>query len=155
MSELATNIVLHKWREIGFAWQGNAEFKRINALALTPANFLLSVNLEPEPLALCFAVQGAVSMPCQRCLDPMQCDIDFFREIALWQLPSQIDESDGILLEEVMQGDKLPLMQIIEDEILLELPHSPKHDDCDMAVQFDEDTASAQNPFAMLADLKL
>ena len=47
---------------------------------------------------------------------------------------------------------------MIEDELLVDLPLAPKHDDCEMAVtevgELPEAVAEKENPFAVLASLK-
>lgn len=99
---------------------------------------------------------------------PLNIDITHDAELILLQRKEQqglVDESDDyLLLEELLaeqpeniKGDRLlPLKKLVEDELLLDVPLSAKHDDCEMAVEqvgeiIEEE---AENPFAALEALK-
>ena len=87
--------------------------------------------------ALILTLSGQISAICQRCLEPMDQEIDLTRRYRL--VPeSQIDDAldEDTLLDE--ETDLLPinypiqLLDLIEDELLLSLPTVPKHDDCEI-----------------------
>ena len=76
-----------------------------------------------------------------------------------------VDEADDyLLLEELLadqpenkKGDRLlPLKKLVEDELLLDIPLSAKHDDCEMAVEQVGEIIEQEpeNPFAALEALK-
>jgi hypothetical protein len=75
-------------------------------------------------------------------------------------VPSTAFRSDQeiILIDELTDDNKLWLLSMIEDELLVDLPLAPKHDDCEMAVtevgELPEAVAEKENPFAVLASLK-
>lgn len=70
------------------------------------------------------------------------------------------DEVDYVLLDEITEDQRgeilLPLANILEDEILLDVPLSPKHEDCEMATEQVGELPEEENenPFAALAALK-
>ncbi len=102
---------------------------------------------------------GTVSMSCQRCLEPVSVDVnaDFNLAVALTdeqakQLPRSYDPL-------IIETDEIELLPVIEDELMLNLPIVPYHDDCSIQTSFgDAETARTQedkpNPFSVLAQLK-
>ncbi len=105
-------------------------------------------------------IKNALSLECQRCLEHITqivdsefllCIVQGFDEAE--QLPEQYDP---LLLEQ----DRIGLLDIIEDEILLALPPVPRHAQCEMAAsaqviaQAPDSAAAKANPFQVLAQLK-
>lgn len=169
---LPESIVLDKWADNGFDWVGVVTpsiFERLAALLTLeheqPA-IQLQANLyrESNVLHLGFTLEGIVWLTCQRCLQPVAVDISDEYNIALLDDDSQTrlldEEQDYLLLDEVViqQASErlLPFKSLIEDEILLKVPMSPKHEDCEMAVEQvgEIEEEEAENPFAALAALK-
>ena len=169
---LPESIVLDKWADNGFDWAGVVTpniFERLAALLTLeheqPA-IQLHANLyrESNVLHLGFTLEGIVWLTCQRCLQPVAVDISDEYNIALLDDDSQTrlldEEQDYLLLDEVViqQASErlLPFKSLIEDEILLKVPMSPKHEDCEMAVEQvgEIEEEEAENPFAALAALK-
>ena len=169
---LPDNIVLDKWSDNGFDWEGYVDaniFERL-ALLLTSEREQPSIQLtaklyrESNVLHLGFTLAGEVWLTCQRCLQPVAVDITDQYDIALLDDDSQTrlleDTQDYLLLDEVViqQASErlLPFKSLIEDEILLKVPMSPKHDDCEMAVEQvgEIEEEEVESPFAALAALK-
>lgn len=108
-------------------------------------------------------VHATFPMQCQRCLTRVDVPLDvdrWFRFVA--------DEATAEALDDEAEEDLLAisrefsLHELIEDELLLELPVVPVHDTCPTkmpmsAVDDDFEAASAArpNPFAALADLRI
>ncbi|WP_346836458.1 YceD family protein [Microbulbifer sp. SAOS-129_SWC] len=106
-------------------------------------------------------VQCAVQLLCQRCLQPMPAQVDgTFRWGIVWSeergkaLPKDLDPI-------VQAGDELNLYEVLEDEILLNLPMVAYHDEeCVAREHFHsgEEVESAEeqqeNPFKVLEQLK-
>lgn len=105
--------------------------------------------------------QTSVSMTCQRCLEPVQVDLDVdFRlllvsdEARAENLP---EDEDFLIVGE----ETIALQDIVEDELILALPLVAAHDDCDSYSYVQEvpeaEEAPApkkENPFQVLAGLK-
>lgn len=75
---------------------------------------------------------GAMWLTCQRCLEPVE---HLVRHDALFQLwrPGEALPDDELLedgFDALPAGNEMDLAQLIEDEILLGLPLSPRHVDC-------------------------
>jgi uncharacterized protein len=108
---------------------------------------------------LTLQVSGPVHLRCQRCLTPFEFAIDSSSVLILAQ-----DEASADALEEQLDDDSVDVIAgsrtmdmaaMIEDEALLALPLSPKHDVCpdpsDVSVA---KSAKADSPFAVLKNLK-
>lgn len=102
-------------------------------------------------------------MVCQRCLTLAQIPLDVdrsFRFVA--------DEATAEALDDESEEDLLALSkefalrELLEDELLMELPVVPMHDVCPEAVplassdaDFNQATSEKPNPFAALASLRI
>lgn len=103
---------------------------------------------------------GQVALTCQRCLKPVQEDIDIDRWIRFVDTEAEaaaldVDSDDDVLA----LPRHLDARELIEDELLLALPLVPRHDVCPepLPVADDEDDLEEEerpNPFAKLAALK-
>ena len=171
---LAKYIDLDKWEynnDTHYEWQGNLsleQFPRLWALRDDnhandePLNVSLNVEKRGAILHWHLKTDGVIWQTCQRCLEPVAVDLFTDSELALLEKESHIalvdEDAETILLDELTDDNKLWLLPMIEDELLVDLPLSPKHDDCEMAVttvgELPEDIEEKENPFAMLAGLK-
>lgn len=132
----------------GVQWRAQGEWRSDSGGAATP---WLHVQAE-----------ATLPLTCQRCLQPLAAELQaqrWFRFVA--------DEETAALEDEDAEEDVLvisksfDLRELVEDELLMEMPVAPRHAHCPtevpMSVQ-DEDFEVAQaerpNPFAALAQLK-
>ena len=103
---------------------------------------------------------GKVHMTCQRCLEPVEVDVQAefnlaiaFNEEKAKQLPRYYDSL-------IVEDEEIELLQIVEEELILSLPIVPYHADCSIETSFgDEDMTEESviektNPFSVLAQLK-
>lgn len=106
-----------------------------------------------------------INLICQRCLQPVELPLSVNVQIMLLAHEKDedllADDADYLLLDDILAYEPqvgLDVVALIEDELLLMLPISPRHDDCHLAVQsvgeLVEEEAESDNPFAVLADLK-
>ena len=171
-SQLPKRVSLDKWADIGFNWQGEvmpADFERLQAMLSdeqdqSAIKIAASLSRGSNVLMLEFDLPGSVWLTCQRCLQPVNVDLSGDHNIALLEDEVQAklldEEEDHLLLEEVVFKDGhdsyLPLERLIEDEILLKIPLSPKHEDCEMEVEQvgEIEEFEEESPFAALAALK-
>jgi uncharacterized protein len=106
--------------------------------------------------------QAALPLVCQRCLTPVRTDL----EVDRW-FRFAPDEDTAAALDEESDEDVLVLSRefdlpgLVEDELLMALPITPRHDVCPQDVPLsvaDPDFEAAgnerPNPFAALAKLK-
>ncbi len=106
---------------------------------------------------------ATLPLTCQRCLQPVDVLLQVdraFRFVA--------DEATAEALDDESEEDLLALSrefnlrELLEDELIMALPLVPRHEECPQAVRLassDEDfeaaNATAPNPFAALANLKI
>jgi uncharacterized protein len=109
-------------------------------------------------------LEASVRMPliCQRCMEPVEVDVAvnrYFRFVADEETAlAEDDESEEDLL---VFSKQFNLAELVEDELLMELPAVPRHDVCPvtpkLAVtdpEFEEASAAKPNPFAVLQKLR-
>ena len=102
-----------------------------------------------------------VSLTCQRCLAPVEVPVSVERSFRFvpdeQTAATQDDESEEDVLAMSRNFD---LMELVEDELLMELPLAPRHETCPpvhVVVEdegFEGSSARHENPFAVLGQLK-
>lgn len=109
------------------------------------------------------ALTVAVTMPltCQRCLGTVDVSVVIDREFRFVDTESQAEQEDDDSEEDVLaMSREFSLLELIEDEVLMDLPLVPRHDVCPVSVKLAaadadfSDDAPKPNPFAALAALK-
>ena len=168
-----------KWAEQGYSWSGLlplSSFVRIAREAVGPiddrlvqVDCKLSLDTYHRIVWLDGHVEMKVPVECQRCLEPVEnAFVSDFR-LALVDDESLIErldeDADFIVLgesEATTKGDYstpavVNLLALIEDELLLLMPLSPKHDSCEHKHQPAVEELVEEkrdNPFDVLANLK-
>jgi len=108
--------------------------------------------------SLTLAVAGQVKLVCQRCLKPFDYEIDSSTMLVLGK-----DDADADGIEEVLDDDSIDVIvgsrscdirELLEDEALLALPQSPKHDVCPDTDLLDRLKTDKVSPFAALKGMK-
>lgn len=169
-----------KAAEQQFKWSGQFALSRLQRLSLDALNDIqqqfvsLTCQLSKDPyyariIWLDATVHTVVELECQRCLEPVQLNLDTQVHLAILNDESMIehleDEIDFVVLGEndsSQKGDFLTtatvdILALIEDELLLMIPFSPKHEHCIHKYQPIETELKAEkkdNPFDVLAALK-
>lgn len=110
---------------------------------------------------LTMTVRGNVSLTCQRCLQPYRFDIDSSAILILAQDEASANEMDALLADEgdeveVVVGSRaMEVAGLIEDDALLALPLSPRHEVCPDPDAIPRAPAEEKiSPFSVLKDLK-
>lgn len=108
---------------------------------------------------LVLSVTGSVRVMCQRCLTPFGFDIASESVLILAQDDGSADELEALLADEsleVIVGSRaFNIVELIEDDALLTIPLSPKHEVCpDQSVPEVPRDAGKVSPFAVLKNLK-
>ncbi len=102
-------------------------------------------------------VETALQLQCQRCLEPLQLDVDTQMELAVIEVPEEA---------ELLPVECDPVW--VEDELILSIPQVPVHGQGECPVELDfesaenlddfqaqaDETDRENNPFAVLAGLK-
>ena len=118
-------------------------------------------HVHPE-IWLHLEVHAVLPLTCQRCLGPVDVEVDVQRPFRFVQ-----DEAIAMAEDDHSEEDLLAfsrtfdLVELVEDELLMDLPVAPRHEVCPVAVKLvveDEDFEAApaerENPFALLQRLK-
>jgi uncharacterized protein len=101
-------------------------------------------------------------LTCQRCLGPVEVSVSLDRHFRFVASETQAEQEDDASEEDVLVLSKsFDVLSLIEDELLMEQPLSPKHGTCPSAVRFSavdtdfvEDAVQAAHPFAALGKLQ-
>lgn len=170
---MPTEIALDKWADIGFEWQGVVpitQFERladeIDSMGDDTLDVSFSLKNKHGLLWLDYHIEATLLVPCQRCLTPMAVNISNDYRLAILENEDKIGylhaidaDAEYVLIGEICEPDvrkMLPISDLLEDELLLAIPLSPRHTDCELltdSVGELPDTPK-ENPFAMLEQLK-
>lgn len=108
-----------------------------------------------QRLFLDLSVTGSLPLVCQRCIKPMAFELKESSRIVLFGDEAALDEA--MLSDEELEGivaeDEIDVRVLVEDQILMALPFSPRHESCGNAA-IEEVNQDKPNPFAVLAGLK-
>jgi uncharacterized protein len=97
-------------------------------------------------------VKAALRMTCQRCLRPMDLDIDDEFDIVLVNSEQEMAQLSETQEAALADAAKLDLAWLTEEQMLLALPLVPLHATCPTATER-SDTDGVQRPFAQLQSL--
>lgn len=105
---------------------------------------------------------ASVGLICQRCLEPLELVLDAEFRLGLAQGPQQAEALAERYDPFVVEGERLDLRDLIEDELLLALPLVAMHarEVCPASHILEHETQEADaavdpdNPFAVLSSLK-
>jgi uncharacterized protein len=166
-TRLPRHIDPRKFANQGLDLQGDiavSDLNRLASLVLDKAGevkVVLEFGVDEERhRVITGEAQCAVSVTCQRCLEPVEIVLDAEINLAMvWdeerakQLPKTLDPL-------ILPEGPADIYTIIEDELLLELPMVSYHDkDCIEQTSFGDEevvteTKSSKNPFQVLEQLK-
>ena len=116
---------------------------------------------EPE-LWLSLRAGTQVWMTCQRCLQPVELPLALARRLRFVRGEAAAEALDAELEDDVLALTRsLDLRELVEDELLLDLPLVPRHEVCPQplpmsaeADTLDGEVPEKPNPFAVLQSLK-
>ena len=107
---------------------------------------------------LTLTLTGTVPLVCQRCLQPFAAIVDQSTELLLARSEAEVARLDIEEIEVVLATERIDPLTLVEDELLLSLPFSPRHADgqCELAspVVGQESGPSKASPFGQLGELK-
>ncbi|MBT8136650.1 MAG: DUF177 domain-containing protein [Gammaproteobacteria bacterium] len=112
-----------------------------------------------QPLLLDARVNGRVRVACQRCLEPLQIEVDDELHLALSTVDIDSEQLPAGYELLVVPDGELRLADLMEDEVLLELPLAPRHPagECGALTgdleQLEKPAAETTTPFSGLADM--
>lgn len=108
-----------------------------------------------QRLFLNLSVKGTLPLVCQRCMLPLPFELNETSRIVLFEDEKSLD--DAMLSDDELEGmlieKELDVRTLVEDQILMALPFSPRHENCGNAA-LEKANQDKPNPFAVLAGLK-
>jgi len=134
-----------------------ADFPRLHEVVHSGAG-TLPYSLEGVPQeqgrpALRLHVGGTVQLTCQRCLGPLEHPLNADAVLLLYASESEMAavpvEAEGP--DCIVAGKEMAVRDLIEEEVLLAIPHAPHHEGCEPRRR--EDAAANRGPFADLRTL--
>ena len=145
-------------------WIPLAEFSRLSALLERDAGevqITLQFTHDDEQRPI---VRGSAAVPvwamCQRCLESVELELVARIDMVLVKSDAEAREILPKYDTVVFAGERAELVTLIEDDLILSLPHDACPDggpDCPRTLvsqRPDQDTAPARSPFDILAKLK-
>jgi uncharacterized protein len=108
---------------------------------------------------LSLSVSGSVKLICQRCLAPYVFEIASESILVLAESEADVDGIDALVdddaIDVIVGSRTMDILVLVEDDALLALPLSPKHDVCPNQGMHDVLTDSGKvSPFAVLKNIK-
>jgi uncharacterized protein len=108
---------------------------------------------------LTLTLAGSVPLVCQRCLQPFAAVVDQSTELLLARSEAELARLDVDEVEVVLATERLDPLDLVEDELLLSLPFSPRHAEgqCEAvgsAAAAQESNQRKASPFGRLGELK-
>ena len=116
---------------------------------------------------LSLGVQTTIVLECQRCLGDLALNINHQVVLELVRQASELDtdnqeEDDPDAPEKIVGSPRFDVGELIEDELILEVPYVPKHEACVVETSVDEagstnepEAAKRPSPFAVLGQLNM
>ncbi len=91
------------------------------------------------------SISGTLHLKCQRCLGDVEYPLQLQANLKLVRDESELGdiEDEDPDVDSIVVKDKLEILSMIEDEILLDLPFSPRHVECGI-------DAARESPFSIL-----
>lgn len=107
---------------------------------------------------LTLQIAGQVSLICQRCLTPYAQNLASTSVLVLARTEDEADETEARLdddsIDVIVPSSLQDVMVLVEDEALLALPLSPRHETCPDNAAPEVSNDKAESPFAVLKKLK-
>ncbi len=107
--------------------------------------------------ALTLTLAGSVPMICQRCLQPFAATVGQSTELLLARSEAELMRLDADEIEVILATERLDPLTLIEDELVLSLPFSPRHADGECRAAAVVGSAIGReraSPFGQLGELK-
>jgi uncharacterized protein len=108
------------------------------------------INSEGKP-SLAVEASGTLQLTCQRCLGPLAFAVDVDVELELTEDPAAIEKAEDDV-DRILASHSMDVAAMVEDELILALPFSPKHESCDIAMG--DARIERPSPFGVLEQLK-
>lgn len=117
-------------------------------------------HVQPE-IWVHLKAQVALPLTCQRCLEPVEVPVSVERSFRFVSDEEMAAAQDDQSEEDVLALSRsFDLVELVEDELLMEIPLAPRHETCPPVklaladASFESAAGRQENPFASLGRLK-
>jgi len=105
------------------------------------------------------SVNGTIDLSCQRCLEKIEYTLDMRTALLLARNEDELSRYDeDIFVDAIYASNELDILALIEDEAILSLPVSPRHEDATRCHSLTgtgiHEATAKEHPFTVLASLK-
>lgn len=105
------------------------------------------------------SVNGTIDLSCQRCLEKIEYTLDMRTALLLARNEDELSRYDeDIFVDAIYASNELDILALIEDEVILSLPVSPRHEDATRCHSLTgtgiHEATAKEHPFTVLASLK-
>lgn len=97
--------------------------------------------------ALRVRASGEVTLDCQRCLQPVRHPFSLEAELELARDLAAVEGADDDI-DRIVAGPAMDVLHLVEDEVLLELPMVPRHEQCVALAEADRAAPTLANALA-------
>jgi uncharacterized protein len=119
-------------------------------------------HVRPE-VWLHLRADAVLPLTCQRCLGPVEIGLAVERSFRFVDDEGLAAVQDELAEEDVLALSRsFDLLELVEDELLMEMPLAPRHEVCPVSVKlsvadegFEGSSARRENPFGVLGKLKI
>ncbi|MFM8333478.1 MAG: YceD family protein [Candidatus Methylumidiphilus sp.] len=122
------------------------------------ASFELSFGRDGKVAAVVGKVEASLVLECQCCLGAIPWAVRSEVRLGVVKTIAEADLLPESYEPLLLEGDTIPLADIVQEELLLAVPSIPQHAQCGPAVPAPQEMAmepaKRPNPFAVLAKLK-
>jgi uncharacterized protein len=103
--------------------------------------------------ALRLRVEGTLQLRCQRCLEALPFEIEVEDLLVLAATLSEIhaEPADAYAPDRIVAGKEMPVRELVEDELILNLPYAPRNENCAPRTSAENDRGDS--PFSSLRGL--
>jgi uncharacterized protein len=117
-------------------------------------------HVQPE-IWLHLKARATLALTCQRCLEPVEVPVAVDRSFRFVSDEDSAAAQDDESEEDVLAlGRSFDVVELVEDELLMEIPLAPRHEACPpvklslVDASFEDAAVRQENPFASLGRLK-
>lgn len=158
-AELATTDRLAQYRRLAAETEGAGPEREVRWSA--HGEIINSGHVEPE-VWLHLEAHADLPLVCQRCLSPVDVQVAVNRSFRFVADEATASAQDDASEEDLLALSRsFDLVELVEDEMLMEMPVAPRHETCPAPVKmsvtdaaFETASATRKNPFAVLGAIK-
>ncbi len=159
-------IAVRRFTDFAHSIQGELDYRLCERLLklVSDCRGGISVDLEfnrdgQGRVLVTGAVAASVVTICQRCLEPVTVRLDSKVSLCMVATVAQANQLPDFFEPLVVDDEQVNIIDLVEDELLLELPSVAMHDSCEPPVmQGNIDGLASirqENPFAVLRKLRV